>query len=84
MSDVTDLKAEVLLLRQENKELRDKHKELQEFAVRMAEALGIDSEWKNPYEDCKSSCKLKFGCCACRSKALCPAWARLKELGVVK
>lgn len=34
MSDVTDLKAEVLLLRKENKELRDENKALRELCGR--------------------------------------------------
>ena len=72
---LNDLSHALALLEAENSKLR-------EFATQMANALGIDSEWKNPYEDCKSSCKLKFGCCACRSEALCPAWARMTELGI--
>ena len=76
MSDVTDLKAEVLLLRRENKELR-------EFAGRMANALGINSEWCDT-SWCDTDCMVEFGCqtAYCGGETRCPAWARLKELGV--
>ena len=76
MSDVTDLKAEVLLLRQENKELR-------EFAGRMANALGINREWCDT-SWCDTDCMVEFGCqtAYCGGETRCPAWARLKELGV--
>lgn len=78
MSDVTDLKAEVLLLRKENKELR-------EFAAHMANALGIDSEWCDP-EWCDSDCMDEFKCrpTGDNGEIRCPAWVRLNELVVVK
>lgn len=83
MSDVTDLKAELLLLRKENKELRDKHKELHEFAAHMANALGIDSEWCAP-EWCDSDCMDEFKCrpTGDYGEIHCPAWARMRSLGI--
>lgn len=85
MSDVTDLKAEVLLLRQENAKLRDKHKELQEFAARLSWVLDINGTWSDP-EWCDSDCMNEFKCrpTGDNVKVRCLAWARLKELGVVK
>ena len=76
MSDITDLKAEVLLLRRENKELR-------EFTARLANALGIDSEWCDT-SWCDTDCMVEFGCqtAYCGGETRCPAWARLRELGV--
>ena len=76
MSDVTDLKAEVLLLRQENKELR-------EFAERMANALGIDSEWCDP-EWCDSDCMVEFKCrpTGDYGEIHCPAFTRMTDLGI--
>lgn len=108
MSDVTDLKAEVLLLRQENAELRadqahwelgncpscpnvadlqkalEQNGKLREFAAHMANALGIDSEWCDT-SWCDTDCMVEFGCqpACCDGETRCPAWARLKELGVV-
>ena len=76
MSDVTDLKAEVLLLRQENKELL-------EFAARMANALGIDSEWCDT-SWCDTDCMVEFGCqpAYCGGETRCPAFARMRSLGI--
>ncbi len=81
--EVSDLKEELLLLRRENKALRDKHKELQEFAERMANALGIDSEWCDT-SWCDTDCMVEFGCqtAYCGGETRCPAWAKLRELGI--
>lgn len=78
MSDVADLWAEVQQLRRENAEL-------QEFAARMTRALDIDSEWRDT-SWCDTDCMVEFGCqpACCGGETRCPAWARLKELGVVK
>ena len=76
MSDVTDLKAEVLLLRKENKELR-------EFAAHTANALGIDSEWCDT-SWCDTDCMVEFGCqpAYCGGETRCPAFARMTKLGI--
>lgn len=71
-------------LADENTKLRNEHKELQEFAARMAQALEIYSEWYNP-ACCQSMCVAVFKCHSeddCKIR--CPAWARLRKLGVVK
>jgi hypothetical protein len=66
----------VLLLRQENKELR-------EFAAHMANALGIDSEWCDP-EWCDSDCMDEFKCrpTGDNGEIRCPAFARMTKLGI--
>ena len=57
---------------------------LREFTARLANALGIDSEWCDT-SWCDTDCMVEFGCqpACCGGETRCPAWARLKELGVV-
>jgi hypothetical protein len=53
MSDVTDIKAEVLLLRRENKELRDENKQLKfrdatlSLMVKLMHLYGIEETIRN-------------------------------------
>jgi len=75
---LNDLSHALALLEAENYKLH-------EFTARLANALGIDSEWCDP-EWCDSDCMDEFKCrpTGDYGEIHCPAWARLKELGVVK
>jgi len=66
-------------------DMLDENDGLRKLVARMAEALGIDCEWADP-NWCKSPCVLEFGCWANDEHAelRCPAWAAMRELGVVK
>lgn len=69
--------------RREYMRLSDKNEKLRKLMTKMADALGIDSEWADP-NWCKSNCVLEFGCWPEeeRTDILCPAWAAMHELGV--
>ena len=65
--------------------LESENAKLRELATCMAQALGIDSEWCDT-SWCDTDCMVEFGCqpACCGGETRCPAWARLRELGVVK
>ena len=65
--------------------LRKENAKLRELVARMAKALGIDCEWADP-DWCKSPCVLEFGCWpeSDHAEIRCPAWAAMRELGVVE
>ena len=65
--------------------LAKENAKLRELVARMAEALGIDCEWADP-DWCKSPCVLEFGCWpeSDHAEIRCPAWAAMRELGVVE
>lgn len=69
----------------ENEKLRDENTKLREFAGHVANALGINREWCVT-SWCDTDCMIEFGCqsACCGGETRCPAWARLRELGVVK
>ena len=54
---------------------------LRKLMTRMADALGIYSEWVDA-KWCKSSCRLEFECWPEDMDIRCPAWAAMRELGV--
>ena len=64
-------------------DLQEALAENDKLLTKMADALGIDSEWADP-NWCKSNCVLEFGCWPEeeRTDILCPAWAAMHELGV--
>ena len=66
-------------------EALEQNGKLREFTARLANALGIDSEWCDT-SWCDTDCMVEFGCqpAYCGGETRCPAWARLRELGVVK
>lgn len=64
-------------------DLLDENAKLREFARRMADALGIDSEWCDT-SWCDTDCMVEFGCqpAYCGGETCCPAWAKLRELKI--
>ena len=62
-------------------DLLDESAKLRELMTKMADALGIDSEWADP-NWCKRPCALEFECWPEDMDIRCPAWAAMHELGV--
>ena len=56
---------------------------LREFTARLANALGIDSEWCDT-SWCDTDCMVEFGCqpACCGGETRCPAWEKMRELGI--
>ena len=64
-------------------EALEQNDKLRKFAAHMANALGIDREWCDT-SWCDTDCMVEFGCqpAYCGGETRCPAWAKLRELGV--
>lgn len=83
MDALKHLSVEIHLLIAKTNRLEQENAKLRKLMMKMADALGIDSEWADP-NWCKSNCVLEFGCWPEeeRTDILCPAWAAMRELGV--
>lgn len=77
--------ASIESIKRKDEQLKAENAKLQEFAAHMANALGIDSEWCDT-SWCDTDCMVEFGCqtAYCGGETRCPAWAKLRELGVAK
>ena len=65
----------------EIEKLQAENAKLRELMMRMADALGIYSEWADA-NWCKSPCRLEFECWPEDMAIRCPAWAAMRELGI--